>query len=134
MNYAQQLPRTRNDMDIPGSPPGFPSLQSQAGVPIVSSVLTFTDKSTFLELSVISGQAGSGGIIGKWGTASVTATNFDFFVNSGVTRQMVIPVSVMGIGQPSASVVGANVANGLYTAVALKGATTVSSSVFSSEY
>lgn len=104
--------------------------KSQAGVPIASSVITLDDKTTVIEMTVIGGQSANSAVIGKWGTASVTSTNFDFIVQSGTTRPLVVPVSVFG----TSSVAGANVANGLYNAVAVKTATNVSASVFSVEY
>jgi len=130
MNYGRELPQDRKDQRFDGAPPAFPSLQSQMGVPTASSVVSLTDKTTVVEISAVSGQAGSGGIIGKWGSASVTSSNFDFFVNAGVTRDFVVPVSVAGIN----SVAGANVANGLYNAVALKVATATSTSVLTTEW
>lgn len=130
VNYARKIPRDVTDETIDGAPPAFPTNQSQAGVPTVSSVVSLNDKTTIIEISAMTGNAGSGGIIGKWGVSSVTSTNFDFFVGSGVTRDLVVPVSVMGV----TSVAGANVANGLYNSVSLKTATAQSSSVFTSEY
>lgn len=131
MNYGKELPKDKRDGQYDGAPPSTPSLQSQSGVPIVSSVITLTNNTTVMEISAISGTAGSGGLILKWGTSSVTGTNFDSFVQAGLTRIFVVPVSVMGM---SASVQGANPANGLYNAVAIKTATTQSSSVFTTEY
>lgn len=130
MNYAKELPQDRKDQRFDGAPPAFPSLQSQNGVPVVSSVISLTDKTTVIELSAIGGQAGNGGIIFKWGSASVSGTNYDGIIQSGVTRVYVVPQSVMG----TSSVAGANVANGLYAAIAVKTATAQSASVFSVEY
>ncbi len=130
MNYCRELPKTKNEMDVPGSPPAFTSWQSQVGNPTASSVLSLTDKTTFLEISVITGASGNGGLLAKWGVSSVTSTNFDFFVNSGVTRQVAVPVSVFG----TSSIAGANVANGLYNSISFKNANAQASSVFTTEY
>ena len=130
MNYARELPKSKNEVAYENAPPAFTSYQSQNGAPIAFSVISLSDKTTVIEISAFSGTAGGGGIIGKWGSASVTGTNFDFFINSGLTRQFVIPVSIAGVQ----SVAGANVANGLYNAVAVKFATVQSASVFSTEY
>lgn len=129
-NYAKKIPRDTTDEAIDGAPPAYPSNQSQSGVPVTSSVVTLNSNTTIIEISAMTGNAGSGGIIGKWGVSSVTSSNFDFFVGSGFTRDLVVPVSVMG----TASLVGANVANGLYPAVSLKTATAQSASVFTTEY
>lgn len=130
-NYAKQQPVDKQNSTMQNAPPAFPTLQSQAGVPVASSVLTFSQNTTVVDVGAFTGTAGSGGIIGKWGAASVTASNFDIFVNSGASNRYVVPVSVFGV---TSSVVGANVANGLYTAISLKAATTQSSSVFTIEY
>lgn len=130
MNYAKQLPLDKTATPYP-APPNFPSTQAQAGVPIASSVITLSPNTTVIEMTVLGGQSGNSAIIGKWGTASVTTSNYDFIVGSGNTRVFVVPVSVAaGI----TSVQGANPANGLYPAVAVKTATAVSASVFSVEY
>lgn len=130
-NYAKQLPKSQNEMQYDAAPPAFVSNQSQNGVPIASSVVSLNDKTTVIELMVIGGQGGNAGIIGKWGTGSVTGTSFDIQVNSGQTRQFVVPQSVFG---NISSIAGANVANGLYNSLSLKTATAQSASVFSIEY
>lgn len=130
MAYARDLPIDRNNNLYP-APPAYISNQSQNGVPAASSVVTLNDKTTVLMVMAMGGNAGNAGIIGKWGSASVTGNNFDFMVNSGQTTPLVVPVSVMG---GVSSVAGANVVNGLYQTVALKTATAQSCSVFTSEY
>lgn len=127
--YAKELPQDKNRNVYP-APPAYTSNQAVIGVPIASSVITLSDKTTVIEFTVLGGQSGNAAIIGKWGVASVTSSNFDFVIASGQTRQMVVPVSVFA----QASIAGANVANGLYPAVAIKTATTVSASVLSVEY
>lgn len=130
MNYAKDFPVDKKGNALPVSLPPYISTQSQAGVPTASSVITLNDKTTVLDVSAIGGAAANGAIIGKWGSASVTATNFDFFVQSGTTRTLVVPVSVQG----TSSVAGANVSNGLYNSVAVKTATAQSTSIFTAEY
>jgi len=131
MNYARELPLDKNNIPYP-VPPSKTSYQSQAGNPTVSSVLTLSPNTTVLSLMAIGGNAGNAGIIGKWGVASVTTTNFDIQVNSGQTLTFVVPVSTQGTG--TQSVQGINPTLGLFPAIALKGATAQACSVFSAEY
>ena len=131
MAYGRQLPVSTNEKQYDGAPPAFVTNQSQKGVPLVSSVITLSDRTTVIEIMPISGQSGSGGILGKWGVASVNGTNFDIQIPVGATRQFVVPQSVMG---NPASVAGANVYNGLYPSLSVINATAVSTSIFSVEY
>jgi len=134
MNYAKEIPLDKN-----GNPysdnvnPAFTSLQSQAGVPIASSVITLTPDTTVLMVNVLApaGATGTGAIIGKWGSASVTSTNFDWMATPNHQQTLVVPRST-NVGTPS--VQGINPANGLYSTVAVKTATAQSASVFTAEY
>lgn len=128
--YGKQLPRSQNEMQYDSAPPAFVSNQSQSGNPAASSVISLSDKTTVIELMAIGGNNGNAGIIGKWGPGSVTGTSFDIQVNSGQTRQFVVPQSVFG----NASIAGANVANGLYNSLSVKYATPQACSVLSIEY
>jgi hypothetical protein len=127
--YARDLPQDKNNNVYP-APPAYISTQAQRGNPVASSVVTLNDKSTVIDIMAISGGTAAGGILGKWGAASVTATNFDFMVNAGQNRTFVVPQSVQG----TASISGANVANGLYPTVAFISATAQACSVFTAEY
>lgn len=130
-NYARELPLDKNNIPYP-APPAKTSYQSQGGNPVASSVLTLSANTTVLSLMALGGQSGNAGIIGKWGTASVTATNFDIQVNSGQTLTFVVPVSTTGTG--TQSVQGINPQLGLFPAIALKAVTAQACSVFSAEY
>lgn len=86
-----------------------------------SSVITVNDNTTDLEVAAV----GATGFI-KWigrsdTTASVVSSvggaNWDVVIPSGTLRRLVIPRETGGAG---ASVVGANVSNGLYNRVAWK--------------
>ena len=131
MNYARELPLDKNNYPYP-APPAKTSYQSQNGVPLASSVLSLTPNTTVLQIMVIGGQLGNAAIIGKWGSASVTATNYDFMVNSGQNAPFVVPINTFGTG--TQSVAGIQTQLGLYSTVALKTATTQSASVFTAEY
>lgn len=129
MNYAKELALDKK-ANVYAGIPATVSNQSQKGVPTASSVISLNDKTTVIDVTCIGGQSGNAAILGKWGSASVTGTNFDWIVGSGQTRTFVVPVSVMG----TTSVAGANVANGLYNSVAVITATAQSASVFTAEY
>lgn len=128
--YPKELPTDKNNNVYP-APPAFKSNQSQNGVPIASSVLTLNANTTVLQVMVVGGTVGNSAVLGKWGSASVTGTNYDFMVPSGFTMPFVVPVSIMGT---SSSIQGANPQNGLYPTVAFIAATAQSSSVFTAEY
>lgn len=127
-NYAPKTPRDKTDEVIQNAPAAVISLNSNAGVPVTSSVISLTDRTTMLEMTAIGGS-----IAIKWGVSSVVASgagaNFDNIITNNTTRQFVVPVSVIGVQ----SVAGANVANGLYNAVSVIQATATSASVFTSQ-
>ncbi len=127
--YARALPMDQQSQRYDGAPAAQISYQSQKGVPLASSVLTLTDKTTVIEVSAVSGQSGSGGLLMKWGPSSVTASNYDNFIQAGSTRTFVVPQSVFA----QTSIAGANVANGLYSTVSFINATAVSTSVYTAE-
>lgn len=129
MNYAKQLPQDKQNNVYP-APPAFVALQAQTGVPIASSVISLTDRTTVIDVTVTGAATGTAAIIGKWGVASVTTSNFDWAVGAGNTRTFVVPVSVFGTN----SVAGANVANGLYNSVSVKTVNAVAASVLTTEY
>lgn len=82
---------------------------------VVSSVITVNDNTTDIEVTAV----GSTGFL-KWITRASTnpsviaaagTANFDVVIPSGTARRLVIPRETGGAG---ASVVGANIQNGLY--------------------
>lgn len=129
MNYARSMPIDRKGNNYETVPP-YPAYARNAGVPTASSVITLNDNTTVIDVTVIGGQAGNAAILGKWGSASVTTSNYDWVVGSGATRTLVVPQSVIG----TTSVAGANVMNGLYSTCAVIVATAQSASVFTAEY
>ncbi len=91
-----------------------------------SSVITLNDNTTDLEVSAV----GSTGFL-RWIPRSETAAvspfasvissvggqaNFDNVIPAGTTRKFVVPIEQLG----TSSLVGANIANGLYNRVAYK--------------
>lgn len=129
IRYAKELPQDKNNQTYPALP-AVPANQGWIVVPAASSTIGLTDKTTVLDLTVIGGQAGNAAVLGKWGTATASATNFDFAVNSGQSRTFVVPQSVAG----TQSIAGIATQMGLYKTVTLVTATAVSASVIGAEY
>lgn len=129
MGYPRQLPLEKNNYPI-STVPAFTSYQSKGGNPVTSSVLTLSPNTTVIDVMAIGTATGAGGVIGKWGTASVTSSNFDIQVNAGQNRTFAVPQSVFGA--PLASVAGANAANGLYNSISFLSVGV--SSVYTAEY
>lgn len=124
--YAKDLPVDKNNNPYTVSTPGYTSNQSWQGVPVTSSTIGLSDRTTVVQLAV------QGGAVNfKWGPASVTSTNFDGTVVGGYAQVFVVPVSI--VANPN-SVMGANGANGLYNSISIKAATTMSASVFGTEF
>lgn len=104
---------------------------------ITSSVITLNDNCTDLEIS-----AGASPVFYRWvpraETAAVTpfasvisvagTANFDAVIPAGAVRRLVVPVEQLG----TSSIVGANIANGLFNRIAYK--TGVVGSVFTTQY
>ncbi len=101
----------------------------------VSSVITFTDNTTQIEV----GTGSQGGALLRWVPATETAgvspfasvltTNFDHYIPANAVRQFVVPREVPG----TSSIVGANIQNGLYRRVAIIASGPISS-VIATEY
>lgn len=128
MNYAKPLPKDKNNESLQEYPAAATSLQTVAGVPLASSVLTLTDSTTVLEVATVGNP-----IVMKWGSASVISAagtaNFDHMIPANSIRRFVVPVSTSG----TTSVAGVNTQMGLYNKVALK-VHVGSASVFTAEY
>jgi len=116
MSYAKQLPVDRNRNAMQEFPTPFTALATNVGVPTASSVITFDDNTTSLEVAAIGGQ----GAVLKWGSASVISAagtaNFDHHVPAGALRRFVVPVNTGAVS----SIVGLNKQLGLYNTCAVK--------------
>lgn len=127
-NYARKLPRDRAEQVMTGIAVPFPALVAgNIENAIVSSVTAFNTNTTVIEIAAITAPVAI-----KWtnsqATSVITATgtsNFDNIIPAGVVRQFVVPRSSQAIpnysGIQNPSVVGLNTAEGLYSAVAIKG-------------
>lgn len=121
--YANQIPNDVAGNPIQGAGMIVPAIVSTVSEnATASSVLTLNDNTTDLEVAAI----GSTGFV-KWiGRADTNASvvssvggqaNYDVVVPAGTVRRLVIPRETGGAG---ASIVGANISNGLYNRVAYK--------------
>ncbi len=135
-NIYSQLPvdGTNEPLQNYNSPKTAVSVTSGFGG--TSSVITLTDNTTTLEVTSISGQGGSGVLL-KWigagdTTASVTTGNWDNSIPPNYYRQFAVPIEKAGVS--GASIVGANVMNGLYKRVAFISHGTPPASVFTAQY
>lgn len=119
--YANNIPNDITGNDIQGAAMLIPALITIVSEnATVSSVITVNDNTTDLEIAAV----GATGFV-KWitkgdTTASVISVagtaNYDVVIPSGTVRRLVIPRETLG----TSSIVGANIANGLYNRVAYK--------------
>lgn len=133
INYAAPLPNDRNNnamQNMPAPKPALARYINENGSS--SSVLTFNDNTTVIEIAANGGPAimkwipttdTSGSVFG-----SVLGANYDHVVSKDTVRRFVIPRESQGV----ASIVGANIQNGLYRRVAVRSMGV--SSVMTAEY
>lgn len=98
----------------------------------VSSVITLNDNTTDIEIAAVGSSAvirwiargdTAGSVLSVAGTA-----NYDAFLQSNQTKRFIVPVETIG----TSSIVGANIANGLYNRLAYK--TVGVGSILSNQY
>ncbi len=120
--YANAIPNDVTGNPIQGAGMLIPAIVSTVSEnATASSVITLNDNTTDLEVGAVGASAFVKWISRTDTTASVISAagtaNYDVFVPSGTVRRLVIPRETIGAG---ASVVGANIQNGLYNRVAYK--------------
>lgn len=98
----------------------------------VSSVITLNDNTTDIEIAAVSAPVAirwiaRGDTQGSVLTVAGTA-NYDAFLQSNQTKRFIVPIETIG----TSSVVGANIANGLYNRLAYK--TVGIGSILSNQY
>ena len=120
-NYAKNIPRDNGGAgmtDFPAPVKAQARFYRDNGV--TSSIQTLTDNTTQIEV----GANGTSGAFIRWipvtetaaaPAGSVLSTNYDHFIPPNMVRQFVVPREVSG----TASIVGANIQNGLYRRVAI---------------
>jgi hypothetical protein len=144
-NYSRGVPMGNNQIPHFLSPPAVKAIARHTSENnAASSVLTLTENTTAIEIA-----ANNGNAIMRWvptsdttasviGVAGATA-NYDHVIPAGQVRRFVVPIEVSNngvqIGATITSYVGANIENGLYRRVAVKGGgLVVTGSVLTTEY
>lgn len=121
-NYSAGIPIGNNGQPQIGSPAPFKAVGRyfvENGA--VSSVITLTADTTAVE---IANSSANRAVLLRWvatsdTAASVTTANFDHTVPANSFRRLVVPIEGMNNAQGYGSMVGANIANGLFRRVAV---------------
>jgi hypothetical protein len=119
--YATVIPNDSAGNPIQGAAVFQPAIVTNLSEnATASSVITVNDNTTDLEVAAV-GATGFIKWIGRGDTtasvvSSVGGANWDVVIPSGTVRRLVIPRETQG----TSSIVGANIANGLYNRVAWK--------------
>lgn len=131
--YAKPVAVDKNGSPLDSQPLPLKALAttvSENGA--VSSVITLNDNTTDIEIAAV----GAGAFI-RWiargdtqgSVLSAAGTgNYDAFLQSNQTKRFIVPIEQIG----TSSIVGANIANGLYNRLAYKSAGV--GSVLSNQY
>ena len=142
LNYAAGMPNGKNNMPISQDTPApFKAVeQYYAANGGTSSVVTLTENTTAIEVA-----AQGAAVVMRWvyvtdGTGANTSVistplanaNFDHVVPANTQRRFVVPIEVQYSENPNNSVVGQNIANGLFKRLAFKNEGV--GSVFVTEY
>lgn len=134
-NYSKGQPLGDNNVPQFGSPAPVKAIARyfvENGS--TSSVITLTENTTAVEVASSStGRA----VLLRWvpttdTAASVTGANFDHVIPANSVRRFVVPIETTNYAQGYGSMVGTNIANGLFRRVAVISAG--AGSVLTSEY
>lgn len=118
-NYGKPLPVDRDGGKMVMSPPSASSLGSKMREnAATSSVMAFNDNTTVIEVTALGTAAGL-----KWATnqatsvyTSILSENYDNIIPPNSTRIFVVPRLTQAVN----SIVGLNIQEGLFPAVALR--------------
>lgn len=133
-NYASRLPidEMNNVMQEYATP--FPAVATTAAVTPISSVVTFNNNSTSIEIAAPQGAAikwiGVGAAQSSVISSFAATANFDHIIPAGTVRRFVIPAETQGIAGPAL----ANSVFGLYQRMAVAPIATGVSSILVTEY
>ena len=137
LNYAKGVPLGNNGAPMTGQvAPALAIARYGAENATASSVITVSSITTAIEVAAVGGPA-----VMRWVSTSdtqasvvsaVSGANFDHVIPTGQFRRFVIPVERMPQADTAGSVLGINVAQGLYARVAVKSIGVAS--VLTSEY
>lgn len=135
MSYPKPLPVDQNRTPLQENPAAVLAQQTFQKSGEASSVITFNDNVTQIEVAAI----GGAGVAIKWIPTSDTqasvigsglGANFTHIVPANTVRKFVVPKETTG----TASLVGVNIKEGLYRRVAVVSASAPHSSVATATY
>lgn len=119
--YAKPVAVDKNGNSLDSQPLPLKALATTVSEnATVSSVITLNDNTTDIEIAAVGAPAfirwiartdTAGSVLSAAGTA-----NYDAFLQSGQTKRFIVPIETLG----TSSIVGANIANGLYNRLAYK--------------
>lgn len=127
VNYSKPIPKDRNDTPLQEYPPAASSLGTVVRENAnVSSVTALTANTTTIEVAAVS----TGAVI-RWAVNQASSVisdagtaNFDNVIPAGTYRKFVVPRTTQALqnynNQGTPSIVGLNVGEGLFGAVATK--------------
>lgn len=131
-NYAKLQARDRGDSPFRGIAVPFPALAANTNEnTTTSSALALNPNTTVVEIAAVTTpvafkwttQAASASVV----TSSILGVSFDNIVAAGTVRQFVVPRNTQALSSSYSSIVGLNVQEGLFNAIAFKTATTLGS-------
>lgn len=126
LNYARGIPQGNNGIPFFNSPPAVKAISRYMSEnATVSSVITLTADTTAIEISAGGTPVAMQWVLATDTQASVVAiagatANFDHTIPSNAVRRFVVPIEGINNAQGYSSMVGANIANGLFRRVAYK--------------
>lgn len=134
-NYANGIPVDENGNQMQGLPPPVIAQAATAVVAVISSVITFNNNSTDIEVAALNAAAaikwiGVGAAQTSVISSSASGNNFDHIIPSGGYRKFVIPRETQGIAGPAL----ANSVHGLYQRLAVITTGATPASILVTEY
>lgn len=126
MNYARGKPVGNNSVPFYDSPPPVKAIQRYYSEnAIASSVITLSPNTTAIEIAAIGSPVVMRWVaVGDTGASVVgsvmASLNYDHAIGTNTVQRFVVPIEVMNTSEGYGSMVGANIANGLYRRVAYK--------------
>lgn len=126
LNYAKGKAVGNNSVPFYDSPPPVRAIQRYYSEnAIASSVITLSPNTTAIEIGAVNSAVVMRWVaVGDTGASvvgSVLATlNYDHAIGKDTVQRFVVPVETMNTAEGVGSMVGANIANGLYRRVAYK--------------
>lgn len=125
-NYAAGHPMANNNYPVINAPAPYEAIAQYVNEnATASSVISFTDNTTSIEIGTVGTAAVMRWVSAADSQASVVAiagatANYDHLIPANTYRKFVLPIEVTNNAQGYSSMVGARVSNGLYARAAIK--------------